>query len=103
MKTKKIIRLAALALLLNSRTLSAQPSAFTYQGRLNQGGIPADALYEMQFGLYDTVTNGNLVGVPVTVAPVPVTNGLFSVSLDFGATAFNGAARWLEVTVSLYG
>jgi hypothetical protein len=81
----------------------AEGTAFAYQGRLQSGGSPANALYEMSFGLYDAATNGNLVGTPVTVAPVPVSNGLFTVTLDFGAAAYLGSARWLEITVNLFG
>src|SRR4030095_13910534 len=82
---------------------SAQGTAFTYQGHLVQAGNPANGLYEMQFALYDALTNGNLVGTPVTVAPVMISNGLFTVWLDFGSNAFMGAPRWLEITVNLFG
>ena len=34
---------------------------------------------------------------------VPVTNGVFNVSLDFGAAVFTGAARWLEISVRTNG
>src|SRR5690349_4496443 len=78
-------------------------TGFTYQGRLTAGTNAANALYEMQFSLYDAPTNGNLVGGPFEAAPVPVSNGLFAVTLDFGGVVFDGSARWLEITLSLYG
>lgn len=74
----------------------AQSTAFTYQGRLNHAGSPATGLYEMGFALYDSVTNGSLVASPISFAPVPVTNGLFTAVLDFGSDAFGGSNRWLE-------
>ena len=83
--------------------LCAQGTAFTYQGRLNAGGTPAHALYEMSFALYDAPTNGNGIGTPVNLAPVAVSNGLFTVTLDFGVASFTGADRWLEITVNLFG
>ncbi|MBI5384186.1 MAG: tail fiber domain-containing protein [Verrucomicrobia bacterium] len=103
----KLPLLAALLALLSTLTpqLSAASlgTAFTYQGRLTDATGPANGLYEIQFSLYDAVTNGTLVGTPVNVAPVPVSNGVFGVTLDFGANPFTGAARWLEITLSVYG
>jgi len=81
----------------------AQGTAFTYQGHLTQTGNPANGLYEMQFALYDAVTDGTLVGTPVSLAPVTISNGLFTVSLDFGNSAFPGAARWLELSLNIFG
>lgn len=89
--------------LLSPRVLVAQSTAFTYQGRLQAAGTPANGLYELSFSLHDAVTNGNLVGLPITLAPVPVSNGLFLATLDFGAAAFTGANRWLEISVTVFG
>jgi photosystem II stability/assembly factor-like uncharacterized protein len=43
------------------------------------------------------------VAGPLTNAPVGVTNGLFTVTLDFGASVFNGSSRLLEIAVRSYG
>jgi hypothetical protein len=86
-----------------AHTVCAQSTVFTYQGRLMQSGLPANGLYEMQFTLFDAATNGNSVGTPVAVAPVAVSNGVFTASLDFGAAAFTGADRWLEISVTVFG
>ncbi len=80
-----------------------QSTAFTYQGYLSAGGVPASGEYEMSFVLYDAPTNGNVVGTGQSVAPVSASNGLFSVSLDFGSAVFDGSPRWLEITVNLFG
>src|SRR2546423_8442086 len=82
---------------------SAQGTAFTYQGRLNDGNAPASGIYDLRFALYDAPTNGNPVGVAITNAPVPVSNGLFTVTLDFGPGFFDGNPRWLEVGVRSNG
>jgi len=39
------------------------------------------------------------VGGTLTNAPVAVSNGRFAVTLDFGAAAFPGGDRWLEIAV----
>jgi hypothetical protein len=80
----------------------AEDSTFTYQGRLTSGNTPANAQYEMNFTLYDAPTNGTVVGGQ-TVAPVTVTNGFFTAIVDFGSDSFNGSARWLEISLNLFG
>jgi hypothetical protein len=82
---------------------SAQGTAFTYQGRLNDGGVPAGGNYDLKFTIYDALTGGSIVGTPLTNAPVAVSNGLFAVTLDFGAGAFDGSPRWLEIGVHTNG
>jgi hypothetical protein len=71
--------------------------AFTYQGRLGDGGNPANGPHDFRFVLYDAAVGGAQVGPIVTVDDVAVSGGLFTVSLDFGAGAFGSDARWLEI------
>ena len=84
-------------------TASAQGTAFMYQGRLTAGTNPATGLFDLKFSIYDNTSGGSLVGGPLTNAPTPVTNGLFGVTLDFGAGVFNGNSRWLEIGVRSNG
>jgi hypothetical protein len=53
----------------------------------------------MQFSLWDAASGGSQLGGTLTVAPVGVTNGLFTVTLDFGTRVFTGPPRWLEIAV----
>ncbi|HXG47061.1 MAG TPA: hypothetical protein VNO52_05505, partial [Methylomirabilota bacterium] len=89
----------ALILTLQPTTARAQGTAFTYQGRLEAGGTPYTGLAEMQFSLWDAASGGSQLGTTLTVSPVGVSNGLFTVSLDFGTGVFTGPARWLEIGV----
>src|SRR5262245_16604195 len=73
-------------------------TAFTYQGRLTDGGGPATGSYDLQLILFDAAAGGSQVGPILTRDDVAVTSGLFTVSLDFG-TVFAGSKRWLEVGV----
>ena len=99
-----------LVLLLTAPAALAQGSAFTYQGRLTDGGTPPTGTYELEFKLYDAATGGTQQPQPspVTVQftgaqAVTVTDGVFTVQLDFGADAFPGAARYLEIGVRQVG
>ncbi len=78
---------------------AALGTAFTYQGRLNDAGNPANGAYDFQFKLFDAVSGGTQIGGVVPKNDLPVSGGLFTTDLDFGAGAFDGQARWLEVAV----
>ncbi|MBI1760200.1 MAG: tail fiber domain-containing protein [Acidobacteria bacterium] len=80
-------------------TALAQTTAFTYQGKLTDAGNPATGAYDLQFRLFDALVSGNQVGTTLVREDVAVANGIFSVTLDFGAAAFSGANRWLEIGV----
>ena len=80
----------------------AQTTAFTYQGRLTSGTNVANGSYDMKFQLYNT--NGAPFGAASNyVAAVPVSNGLFTVALDFGSGFFTGQDRQLEISVRTNG
>ena len=110
MKTKlALIKRAALLLLLSAlnpqlSTARAQGTAFTYQGRLNSGSNPANGTYDLQFAIYDSTNQpGTVIAGPLTNSATGVTNGLFAVTLDFGANVFTGPDRWLEIAVRTNG
>ena len=73
-------------------------TAFTYQARLTDEDVPADGDYDFEFKLYHDPDTGTQVGSTRTLDDVPVTDGLFTVELDFG-DVFDGTALWLEVGV----
>ena len=81
--------------------VQAQTTAFTYQGKLMDGGAPASGTYQMQFSLHSAVSGeGNQIGATITIDSVSVTNGPFTVELNFTApNAFDGSARWLQISV----
>src|SRR5262245_24236974 len=83
--------------------LTAVTSGFTYQGRLKNGGSPANGQYDLVFKLYDALAAGSQVGSPITITNQTVTEGLFTVQLDFGPSVFWGEARWLEIAARVSG
>jgi len=88
-----------LILLVGNFVISAQTTAFNYQGKLTDGGNPANGAYQMQFKLFDALSGGNQIGTTMTDVAVTATNGVFGAKLDFGANALSGANRWLEIAV----
>ena len=74
-------------------------SAFTYQGRLLENGGPATGIYDLRFTIYDALDGGSARTPTAQVSNIPVTNGVFTAALDFGANVFGGAGCWLEIGV----
>lgn len=82
---------------------------FTYQGQLQQSGVPVEGTVSLTFSLWDAAgtgtppTGGAQIGDTQVLANVAVTGGVFSVVLNagdqFGNSAFNGQARWLQIAV----
>ncbi len=104
MKRNHLIVIAIVFTLLAGTSHSrAQGTAFTYQGWLTDNGAPANGAYNLRFTLYDALTGGIAIGGPLTIAPISVSNGLFTVKLDFSADMFNGANRWLGIAVRTNG
>src|ERR1019366_7799805 len=96
------LALAALATLsLQPSTAFAQGTAFTYNGRLNDGTNHATGSYDLSFTLYTAVTGGTVAGA-LTNTATSIANGLFTVTLDFGGV-FNGANYWLELAARTNG
>jgi hypothetical protein len=85
-------------------TVVAQGTAFIYQGRLNDSGAPATGSYDLRFAIYDSTNSpGTLIAGPLTNSATAVSNGLFTVNLDFGPGVFIGPARWLDIGVRTNG
>ena len=103
MKSK--LTLIAVCHLLSAICFSAfaQGTAFTYQGRLNAGGNPANGNYDIAFTLFATNTSGVAIAGPVTNTATAVSNGLFTTTIDFGAGIFTGGSNWLEIGVRTNG
>ena len=103
-RTVPVILGVVLAVLgLNLQTASAQGNSFTYQGRLTDGGLPANGTYDVQFALYASGAGGQPLGAAPANRSVLVTNGGFTTTLDFGAGVFDGSDRWLELAVRAGG
>jgi hypothetical protein len=100
MKARRTLLLLGFLLIFTcAGVVRAQTTAFTYQGRLTDGGTAATGSYDLQFALWDSNGGGAQIGATQTMNAVAVSGGIFTVTLDFGVTAFPGADRFLEIGV----
>jgi len=107
---KTILRHAFLALallafsILNLQlsTAFAQGTAFTYQGQLTSNNQLVTGTYDLTFKLWTGSNSGAQIGSTLTDTGTGVTNGLFTVILDFGSQ-YNGTSYWLELGVRTNG
>src|SRR5947207_3966130 len=99
---QKLVLLFTIAVIATGTCL-AQTSKFTYQGRLTDGGVPANGNYDFQIGLYNSDVGGAEIGTTNSFTNIPVTAGIFTIELDFGPAAFPGANRWLDITARTAG
>ncbi len=97
--------LLGIAIIASTASAYGQTTTFTYQGQLTDSGNPATGNYDFEFRLFDVSSGGSQQGSTVQRLNVSVTNGVFTAQLDFGpcATCFNGANRFLEISVRVAG
>jgi hypothetical protein len=97
---KRLALMVAFLFVLLQAGYSATPqsTAFTYQGDLSENNQPANGNYDLSFSLFDALSGGGQVGSTVTKTSVSVSNGKFTVDLDFPGV-FTGNQLWVEVTV----
>ncbi|RFF26551.1 hypothetical protein [Wenzhouxiangella sp. 15190] len=79
--------------------MAAASTSITYQGQLQDTEGPVTDVVDLSFSLYETEDGNNQVGTTITRSGVEVEDGLFQVELDFGAGAFDGSPRYLEIAV----
>ena len=82
---------------------AAQVPGFTYQGLLSSGTNRADGTYDFRVSIFATASGGVMLTSPITNSAVPVSGGLFSVTLNFSNSLFVGADRWLDLAVRKTG
>jgi hypothetical protein len=95
----KPILTAALLSLVAASSASAQSTAFTYQGSLDDGGAPASGLHDFRFRLFSVAAGGTPIGSMLCVDNVNVVEGRLTVQLDFGQQFATTAQRHLEIDV----
>ncbi|MCI0365819.1 MAG: collagen-like protein [Phycisphaerales bacterium] len=73
---------------------------FTYQGQLKVAGEPVNDTADLEFRLFDGAGGGAIqIGLTLSAEAIDVSEGLFTIDLDFGVGVFDGDERWLEIAV----
>lgn len=95
------------AVVLGCSVLLAPPAsaqtAISYQGRLKLGDVPVNGSYDFRVSLWDAATGGTKLVGPLEYLSVATEKGLFSLAPDFGADAWDGSPRYLEIAVRQSG
>jgi len=80
---------------------SVQPGTeFSYQGFLKEDGTIFTGAADLRFSLWNDATStlpGTQYGGSILRTGVPVSNGVFTVQLDFGSSVFSENRRFLQV------
>ena len=100
MKKKSVFLIGYLFFcLLFCQSVRSQTTEFTYQGSLSNGGTAANGNHDFEFALFDALSGGSQTGSTIALNNVLVTNGIFTVRLNFGNQFSSGATRFLEIRV----
>ncbi len=91
---------AAFVVFVFSIEAAAQTTEITYQGQLQVSSAPANGSFDFEFRLF--TAGGTQVGTVLSRNGVSVTNGTFSVTLDFG-NPFDGTQYELGISVRAAG
>jgi hypothetical protein len=84
--------------------IQAQGTAFTYQGELQSSGSPVpNGNYDFQLKLYFDPLAVTQIGLTLGTNAVPVTNGLFTITPDFGFGIWDGSNYWLQIGIRSNG
>ncbi len=81
-------------------TAAEYNNEFTYQGALKASGAAVNGTANFEFRLYSVATLGVPLSAPLVFNNYPVTDGVFTVRLDFGALPQSKQERWLEIVVN---
>lgn len=95
-------RSALLTALLACAMPALADTTFTYQGELTNSSVPATGNFDFRFILYSADLGGMQIGPIVTRNGVAVSQGIFTVPLDFGSE-FGSETRYLEIAVKTAG
>ena len=101
MKTKAIVLVLSLVLLMSLSAIADVPDEITYQGRLLYNGSPVIAATSVVFRLYQTSSGGSAIWTETHGSVTPDSNGIYTEILGVTtAIPDDYDALWLELVVA---
>ncbi|MFO0042160.1 MAG: hypothetical protein ACK55W_09490, partial [Pseudomonadota bacterium] len=76
---------------------SAHAESFVYEGRLDDGGAPANGRYDLRLSPFADAKSGAALAAPIVFEDVPVVDGRFRI--DFDLPLATASTAWIEVGV----
>src|SRR5262252_10555369 len=90
-----IMLITALVISIDAGAALGQTTSFKFHGRLTDDVTGGNGNYDLQVSVWDSASGGTQIGTTQTINAVAVSNGDFTVTLDFGAGSFGGADRFV--------
>jgi len=100
---KRTVLFVALAAAAAVWAPSGLAASFTYHGVLQDAGKPAQGKYDIELTLYASPNGGSVVGGPITLYGVDVSDGSFATEADFGPLAKSFKNAYVGVKVRSAG
>jgi hypothetical protein len=97
MNPRPLPQLLAFTIALLLAAPGARATSFTYEGRLDDLGQPANGRYDLRLSAYGDAAQGATLAAPITFDGVEVKDGRFR--LDVALPLVNADQVWLEVAV----
>src|ERR1043165_1506910 len=91
-----------LPLLIGPSRSIAQPTAFTYEGQINEGLRVVNGVYDFEFRLFAIPIDDSPLKI-LDIDNIQINKRAFNVILDFGDEVFKAGYLWLEVAIRATG
>ncbi len=78
---------------------AAQPTAFTFQGQLKNGGALTQGQHDFRLRLFDAASSGTQLGTTQCIDNIQVQDGVFTTTIDFGEQFATPNQRYIEILV----
>jgi hypothetical protein len=97
MNPQRLVIALLFAMPLVAEPARAAATGFVYEGRLDDGGTPANGHYDLRLSPFVDAKSGAALSAPLVFEDVPVVDGRFRI--DFDLPLATASSTWIEVGV----